>query len=133
MSEIPEDCMYTKDHEWVRKEGDDVVKIGITDYAQSSLGDIVFVELPEVGTGMEITEPFGTLDAVKTATELFSPITGEVVEINETLQDDPSLVNQSPYGDGWMVQARVNDPAALEELMSPEAYEKFVEGIEGEA
>src|SRR5512140_3314345 len=107
---IPKDCRYTKEHEWVRVDGN-AVEVGITDYAQSALGDIVFVELPKVGQRLSQMQPFGSVEAVKAVSDLFSPITGEVTEINGAIGDDPTLVNGSPYGDGWMIRARLADPA----------------------
>jgi glycine cleavage system H protein len=128
---IPKDCRYTNEHEWVRPDGAGFVKIGVTDYAQGALGDIVYVELPEPGRVIEQMETFGSIEAVKTVSDLFSPVSGEVVEVNEMIRADASVVNRSPYGDGWMVRARVSNPAEIEKLMTPDAYEKMVSGLEG--
>jgi glycine cleavage system H protein len=130
---IPEDCRYTQEHEWVRKDGPEHVKIGITDYAQGALGDIVFVELPAVGTALTLMQPFGSVEAVKTVSDLFSPVEGEVAEVNSALGGDPAVVNRSPYGDGWMIRARVADMGQMEKLLSPAAYEALVRGLEGAA
>jgi glycine cleavage system H protein len=131
MAEIPNDCRYSEEHEWVRPDGPDYVKVGITDYAQDQLGDIVFVEFPEQGASLEQANPFGVIESVKVSNELYSPISGEVEEINTALQDDPSLVNQSPYGDGWMIRVRLSDPTEIENLLTPEKYEELVKGLEG--
>ncbi len=129
--DFPKDCRYSREHEWVRAEGD-VVTIGITDYAQSALGDIVFVELPSVGQELEQEQPFGSVEAVKAVSDLYSPVNGEVTEINAGLEDDPTLVNQSPYEDGWMLKARLGDPSELDGLLSPEEYESLVAELEAE-
>lgn len=120
------DLKYTKEHEWVRVEGNRAI-IGITDYAQDSLGDIVFVELPSVGESVEAAETFGVVESVKTASDLYSPVSGKVVEVNEGLADAPELVNQEPYGKGWMIIVELADPAELEELMDAEQYQSMVE------
>lgn len=130
---IPKDCRYTNEHEWVRPDGPNHVKIGITDYAQGALGDIVFVELPPVGTALNKMQPFGSVEAVKTVSDLFSPITGEIVEVNPAIQSDAGAANRDPYGEGWMIRARVEDPAEIEQLLSPEAYESMVSNLEGGA
>lgn len=127
----PENCRYSKDHEWVRPDGDDHVKIGITDYAQGELGDIVFVELPVAGTSLEVGQPFGSIEAVKTVSDMNSPISGEVVEANDAVANDPSVANQSPYEDGWFIRARLSNPSELEGLLSASDYEEFVKGLEG--
>jgi glycine cleavage system H protein len=124
--EFPSEFKYSKEHEWVLIEGD-TATIGITDYAQGELGDVVFVELPEVGASFAKTEAFGTIEAVKAVSELYLPIAGEVVEINAKLEDDAGLVNQDPYGDGWMIKVKISDAADLEELMDSEAYKALVE------
>ena len=125
---IPEDLKYTKEHEWARVEGD-VVVVGITDYAQSALGDIVYVELPEVGTQVEQMGSFGTIEAVKAASDLYAPVSGEVVEINEALSADASKINQDPYGEGWMIKIKMRDPQELDELLGPDDYAKLLEEI----
>src|SRR5690606_19532633 len=116
---------YSNEHVWVRREGSDI-RIGITDFAQSELGDIVFVELPEVGETIEANEPFGSVESVKTVSELYAPISGTVVEINSDLEDNPEYVNESPYEKAWMIVVEPSDDAELDELMSAEAYESFV-------
>jgi glycine cleavage system H protein len=128
---IPKDCRYTNEHEWVRPDGAGFVKIGITDYAQGALGDIVYVELPEPGRSVKQMEAFGSIEAVKTVSDIFSPVTGEVVEVNEMIKSDASVVNRSPYEEGWMVRARVSNPAEIEKLLTPNAYEEMVAGLEG--
>lgn len=126
MSEIPEDLRYTEEHEYVRTDTSAVVTIGITHYAQGELGDVVYVDLPEVGTQIDRMDVFGTIEAVKAVSELFSPLGGEVVEINGALDGDPSLVNQDPYGDGWMIKVQVRDPAELDRLLSPSDYAQHI-------
>ncbi len=126
MANVPKDLLYTKEHEWARVEGD-IVTVGITDYAQSQLSDIVYVELPEVGSQVKAMEPFGTVEAVKAVSDLYSPVTGEVVEVNERLQDEPDLVNKDPYGEGWMIKVKIADPDELKTLLSPEDYEKLIQ------
>src|SRR4051794_23630322 len=128
--EIPDDLRYTPDHEWLRVEGDEAV-IGITAYAADQLGDVVFVELPAAGTTLEPAQSFGVIESVKTASDLFAPAAGEVLAINAALGDKPELVNDDPYGDGWMIRIRLSDPAALDaeggQLMAPDAYRQIVE------
>ncbi len=121
---IPSDLRYTKEHEWVSVE-DGVVTVGITDYAQSELGDIVFVELPEVGDEVEELDSFGTIEAVKTVSELFSPATGIVEEINESLEDSPELINEDPYGDGWMIKIKIGEMNE-DELLSAKDYKDMI-------
>lgn len=125
MTEVPSGLRYTEEHEYVREDGDEVL-VGITDYAQGELGDVVFVELPEPGDRFGRMDVFGTIEAVKAVSELFSPVSGEVLEVNEALDDDPALVNTDPYGDGWMVRLAVTDPSELDELMSAAEYEEHV-------
>ncbi len=122
---IPADLKYSKDHEWARIEGD-VAVVGITDYAQNELGDIVYVELPEVGTQVEQGKTFGTIEAVKAVSDLFAPVSGEVVEVNEKLNDSPELVNQDPYGEGWMIKIKMSNPDEVNELLSKEDYEALL-------
>ena len=122
----PEDNRYAKSHEYVHMEGE-VGTVGITDYAQKELGDVVFVELPQVGTQLEAGDELGSIESVKAVSELFAPVSGEVVEINETLADKPELVNTDPYGDGWMIRIRVSDPTELDDLMNAEEYEEYCE------
>ena len=120
---IPEDLQYTKSHEWVRIEGD-TVTIGITDHAQDELGDVVFVELPDEGDTFDAGESFGTVESVKAVSDLYTPVGGEVVEVNSALEDAPENINEDPYGEGWIVKLRTTDEA---DLLSPEEYEKVVE------
>lgn len=119
---IPSDLKYTSDHEWVKIEGD-VVTIGITDFAQSELGDIVYVEIETEGDTLEKGEVFGTVEAVKTVSDLFMPINGEVIEVNEGIESTPESVNEDPYGEGWMIKVKVEDSSELEGLLSAEAYQ----------
>ncbi len=123
----PEDLKYTSEHEWVRDNGDGTVTIGITDFAQSELGDIVFVELEPEDSEFDKDEVFGTVEAVKTVSELFAPVAGTIIEINEDLEEDPELVNSDPYGQGWMVKFKLSDPAALDSLMSADEYKEIAE------
>lgn len=118
---IPEDLLYTKDHEWLRVEGDTAF-IGVTDFAQSELGDVVFIEVETVGEILEREEALGTIEAVKTVSDVFMPVAGEVLEFNDLVKDTPDLVNKDPYGDGWIVKIRVTEPAQLNELMNAESY-----------
>ena len=123
MSEIPKDLLYTEEHEYLKPTNDaNVFAIGITDYAQGELGDIVFIELPKVGASFNKHDVFGTVEAVKAVSELYSPVSGEVVAVNDRLDKEPALVNSSPYGDGWMVKLRVKDAAEPKALMNAEAY-----------
>ena len=124
--EFPDDVRYTSEHEWARLEGD-LVTVGITSYATDQLGDVVFVELPEVGRKLEAMKPFGVVEAVKTVTDLFSPVSGEVVEVNQSLAGDPARVNRSPFGEGWMIRIRPDRSDDLQRLMSHESYAKLVE------
>ncbi len=122
MSNVPVDLKYTKDHEYVRPGAGGVLTVGITDFAQGELGDVVFVNLPKPGDRVTAHQPFGTIEAVKAVSELFSPITGSVVEANGGLDGDPAVVNRDPYGDGWMVRLTADDPAELDHLLSADAY-----------
>jgi glycine cleavage system H protein len=124
MANVPEDLHYSKDHEWVRVEGDSVV-IGITDYAQDSLGDVVYVELPKTGEPFSANESFGSVESVKAVSEVFTPVAGEVVKINETLADEPEKVNTDPYGDGWMIRVRMSNPGEVDSLLTAAEYEDF--------
>jgi glycine cleavage system H protein len=119
---IPKDLLYSKEHEWVKRE-DGKLRIGITDFAQDELGDIVFVELPEVGDELELNEPFGSVESVKTVSELYAPVSGKVVEVNADLEDSPEFVNESPYEKAWMVVIEPSEEAQLDELLNAEAYE----------
>jgi len=124
---LPEDVRYTDDHEWAKKNGD-VVRMGISDYAQDQLGDIVFVELPEVGSSFDQGEEFGTVESVKAVSELYMPIGGEVTAINDALADAPELVNSDPYDGGWMMEIKASDPAEIEALKSKAAYLEMLKG-----
>ena len=126
MSSIPQDLLYTNDHEYVKKTADaSVVLVGITDYAQGELGDIVYLEMPAAGKTFGAHEVFGTIEAVKAVSELFSPLAGEIIEVNPKLEGEPALVNTDPFGDGWMVKMRI-DPAALGGLLNAAAYAKLL-------
>jgi glycine cleavage system H protein len=122
---VPSELKYTKDHEWVRIDGD-VATVGITDYAQGELGDIVYVEVETEGETMDREEVFGTVEAVKTVSDLFLPLTGEITEFNEELEDEPELVNSDPYGKGWMVKISITDPSEIEDLLSADAYSELI-------
>lgn len=129
MSGIPEGFHYSEEHEYVREaEEEGEFLVGITDYAQGELGDVVFVELPSPGDAFEKMEVFGTIEAVKAVSDLYSPISGEVVAVNETLDEDPALVNSDPYGEGWMIRLRATDLSELDDLITPEAYASLIEG-----
>ncbi|HEV7214196.1 MAG TPA: glycine cleavage system protein GcvH [Chloroflexota bacterium] len=123
----PSDRRYTREHEWARLEGD-VVTIGITDFAQQQLGDVVFVELPKVGAHLTATRPFGVVESVKAASDLFSPISGEVTAINSDLESAPEAINHDPFGAGWIIQASASNLQELESLLSSEHYDQFIEG-----
>ncbi len=123
---FPDDLKYTQEHEWVRNNGDGTVTIGITDFAQGELGDIVFVELEPEGSDFGKDDIFGTVEAVKTVSELFAPVSGEIIEINDALEDDPELVNSNPYGDGWMVKMKLSDSSELDDLLSAADYKEIV-------
>lgn len=123
---IPGDLRYTKEHEWVRVDGDTAV-IGITDYAQGELGDVVFVELPETGDVVKQDDAFGTIEAVKAVSELFSPIDGTVEDINGLIEEDAGVVNRDPYGDGWMIKVKVGDASQLDSLLNADQYKEMVE------
>lgn len=127
MADIPKELQYTEDHEYVKPTNDPkVVMVGITDYAQGELGDIVYLELPSVGSNFDKHDVFGTIEAVKAVSELFSPLSGEVIEVNKRLEKEPQLVNSAPYGDGWMVKLKVSDDSEKEELLSADAYAAHV-------
>ena len=120
---VPEELQYTKTHEWIRLE-DDIATVGITEHAQEELGDVVFIELPEKGASFGAGESFGTVESVKAVSDLYAPVGGEVVEVNETLNDSPELINEDPYGDGWMIRLRVSGE---DDLLSASEYEKVLE------
>lgn len=122
---LPKELRYSEEHEWVKEEGENI-RIGITDFAQSELGDIVFVELPEVGDEVEADEPFGSVESVKTVSELYSPVSGKVIAVNEELDDNPEYVNESPYEKAWMIVVELSDKNELDALMTVDQYEKMV-------
>ena len=130
MATTPEDNRYAKSHEYLHVEGD-TGTIGITDYAQKELGDVVFVELPKVGAQLEMGDELGNIESVKAVSELFSPVGGEVIEVNEVLADKPELVNTDPYGDGWMIKIRLADATEADELMNAEEYDEYVQKESG--
>ncbi|MCM3567528.1 glycine cleavage system protein GcvH [Neobacillus mesonae] len=123
---VPKDLRYSEEHEWVKVEGEKV-RVGITHFAQSELGDIVFVELPEVGSELTVNEPFGSVESVKTVSELYAPISGKVVEVNEELNDSPEFVNESPYEKAWMIVVEVSNSSEVEKLMTAEQYEQMTQ------
>lgn len=127
MTLIPENLKYSKTHEWVRVEND-VAVIGITDHAQSELGDVVYLSLPEVGRILKYDEPFGEVESVKAVSELYSPLSGEVIEVNTAIIDSTEVVNEDPYGRGWLIKVRMSDPSELDKLMDADAYAKHCEG-----
>ncbi len=122
----PEENLYTKDHEWILVQGD-IGIVGITDYAQRELGDVVYVDLPEVGDTFETSEPFGSVESVKAVSEIFCPVGGEVIEVNSKLEDSPELINESPHQKAWMIKLRVSNQEELKELLSAEEYEEYLE------
>jgi len=127
VANVPDDLKYTADHEWVRVTADaGVIEIGITDYAQGELGDVVFVNLPSAGDRFDGHQTFGTIEAVKAVSDLYCPVAGEVAESNGALDADPAAVNRSPYGEGWMIRLKVTNPADLESLLTPEAYRSHI-------
>jgi glycine cleavage system H protein len=131
MAAYPEDLHYTKDHEWIRVQGD-TGAIGITDFAQEQLGDVVHVQLPRMGEKFSAHDTFGEVESVKTFSELFIPVSGEITGVNEALADSPELVNSSPYGDGWMIKVKLKDPGEVDSLLSASEYEDFVEAQKDE-
>jgi glycine cleavage system H protein len=125
----PNDFRYTKEHEWIKLEGDEAV-IGVTDFAQKQLGDIIYVELPEVGKALEVHQAVGVIESVKSVSDVYSPVVGEVVAVNEELNKTADLVNKDPHGKGWIVRLKVKDKGAVEALMTVSDYEKYLEGLE---
>lgn len=123
---VPKDLLYSKDHEWVKKEADGKVRVGITEFAQKELGDIVFVELPESGEQLNAGDSFGSVESVKTVSELYAPVSGQVAETNDSLEDSPELVNESPYEKAWMVELESVESADFDQLLDAEAYEKLI-------
>lgn len=122
---IPSDLKYTKDHEWIKVDGD-TITVGITDFAQSELGDIVYVEVETVDETLEAEEVFGTVEAVKTVSDLFLPVSGEIIEFNEALEDEPEKVNSDPYGEGWMIKVKCSDTSQLDDLLSADDYKNLI-------
>ena len=122
---VPDNCKYTDKHEWIRIEGEEAY-IGITDYAQGELGDIVYIEIETEGEKLALGEAFGTIEAVKTVSDLFMPVSGEVLQFNSKLEDEAELVNKDPFGDGWMIRVSINNPAELDALISPEQYKDLI-------
>jgi glycine cleavage system H protein len=125
----PDDFQFSKDHEWVKIEGDEAI-VGITDFAQKQLGDVVYVELPQVGTSLEFHQSLGVIESVKAVSDVYSPISGEVVAINEDLDASPEMVNEDPHGKGWILRLKLKDASEIEKLMSASEYEQFLEGLE---
>jgi glycine cleavage system H protein len=121
---VPENLLYTKDHEWLRIEGN-IGYVGITDFAQGELGDIVFIEIETVGETLSKEDVFGTIEAVKTVSDMFMPVSGEILELNPALEESPDVVNKDPYGKGWMVKIRITEPGEMKDLLSPDAYRKL--------
>lgn len=122
---IPQELKYTKDHEWVKLEGD-IATIGVTDFAQGELGDIVYVEVETLDESLDREEVFGTVEAVKTVSDLFMPVSGEIIEFNDSLEDEPEKVNNDPYGEGWMIKVKLSDASEVEDLLSPEEYKDVI-------
>ena len=129
--EVPKELRYSKEHEWVAVE-DGIARIGVTDYAQEQLGDVVYVELPKVDTSVQKDEPFGVVESVKAVSDIFSPISGTIVQINADLPSSPEMVNEDPYGDAWMIRIQISEPEELEDLMDAEEYVAFVEQEQAE-
>jgi glycine cleavage system H protein len=126
---VPEELRYTEEHEWVATRGEDtLVRIGITEYAQDQLGDVVFVDLPEVGRQVGAGDVFGEVESTKSVSELFAPVDGEIVSVNGAVADSPELINSDPYGEGWLIEIRLDDPSALEALLEAEAYDALIKG-----
>lgn len=126
--EYPKGLRYSQEHEWVLVEGGDTGIIGISDFAQTELGDVVYVEAPELGEKISKDDPFGAVESVKAVSDLYAPISGTVTEVNDTLPDMPDLINEDPYGEGWIIKVAMSDPAELDELMTAEEYEEYCEG-----
>jgi glycine cleavage system H protein len=122
---LPDNLKYTKEHEWIKEDGN-IITIGITDYAQDSLGDIVYLELPEEGSSIAMDDTFGVVESVKAVSDLYSPVTGNVIEANDALVDSPEVINDDPYGEAWMIKVQIDGPDALTKTMSNEEYEKYV-------
>jgi len=129
MSNIPENLRYSKDHEWVKVDGD-TAAIGITDYAQHALGDVVYIDMPRVGDKLGAHEAFGSVESVKAVSEIFTPIAGEIVEVNDALNDTPEAVNNDPYGDAWMIKVKMDNPGDADGMLSAEEYEEYLSSVE---
>ncbi len=126
MSNVPSNLRYTKDHEWVKVEGDGTVTVGITDYAQAALGDVTFIDLPKVGRQLEANDVFGTVESVKAASDLYSPVSGEVIAINSSLNDTPDLVNREPYEKAWMIKMKLKSATELDKLLNSSSYQSLL-------
>jgi len=126
MANIPSELKYTKEHEWIRNNGDGTATVGITDFAQGELGDIVFVDISTVGDHVTQDDSFGTIEAVKTVSELYMPVSGKITAFNDALENDPELVNNDPYGDGWLVKIEMSDPNQFDQLLDSEAYQNII-------
>jgi glycine cleavage system H protein len=124
---VPDELRYSKDHEWIRVDGD-TVRIGITDYAQDALGDVVYVQIPSVGTAVKVGESFGEVESTKSVSDVYAPVTGTVVEVNDALADEPQKLNEDPYGDGWICAIRVSEPGEIDALLDAAAYRDFIAG-----
>ncbi len=127
MSNVPKELKYTESHEWIGREADDSVRIGISDHAQQALGDLVFVELPAVGDTVDQGESCAVVESVKAASDIYSPVTGEVIAVNEDLEDDPGSINSDPYGDGWLFQVKLTEPEEMDSLLDAESYENSLD------
>lgn len=127
MNNLPQGLSFVASHEWIRNEGDGTVTIGVTDYAQEQLGDVVFVELPELGVELVSEDEFGVIESVKAASDLFAPVSGAIIAVNEQLEDDPELVNSDPYGEAWLLKIRLTQPEELEHLLDADAYSQLCE------
>lgn len=125
---VPAELRYTSEHEWVGRDGDDVVRVGITDYAQDALGDVVYVQAPDVGASVEAGQNFGEVESTKSVSEIYAPVAGTVVAVNEALTDSPALLNDDPYGEGWICSIRMSDPGAFETLLDAAAYHALIDG-----
>tara|TARA_R110002096_G_scaffold64920_3_gene158058 strand:- start:48307 stop:48702 length:396 start_codon:yes stop_codon:yes gene_type:complete len=130
MSELPGDLLYTRDHEWLRREDDGSVTIGITDHAQGALGDLVYVELPEVGQQVDEAGEMAVVESVKAASDVYAPISGEILQVNEDLADDPEKINTAPYDDGWIVRMQPSDGVDEGALLAPDDYQEFIDGLD---
>jgi glycine cleavage system H protein len=129
MSNIPENLKYSKDHEWVKAEGE-TAAIGITDYAQHALGDVVYIDMPRVGDKLGAHEAFGSVESVKAVSEIFTPVAGEIVEVNDALNDTPEAVNNDPYGEAWMIKVKMDNPGDADGMLSAEEYEEYLSSVE---